>query len=74
MSMNPQSIPEIPPETVRVVRAAFPKGNIYTWLRDTLGTMFLALLKPPLGNTKVDQYQASGEYRGNHRILPNANH
>jgi transposase len=40
MSMTPQSIPEIPAETVRVVRAAFPKGNIYTWLRDTLGTIY----------------------------------
>jgi len=26
MSMKPQPIPEIPPETVRVVRAAFPKA------------------------------------------------
>ena len=40
MSMKPQSIPDIPPETVRVVRAAFPKGNIYIWLRDTLGTIY----------------------------------
>ena len=40
MSMKPQPIPEIPPETVRVVRAAFPKGNIYIHLRDTLGTIY----------------------------------
>jgi transposase len=40
MSMNPQPIPEIPPETVRVVRAAFPKGSLYIWLRDSLGTMY----------------------------------
>jgi hypothetical protein len=33
-------IPEIPAETVRVVRAVFPKGNIYTHLRDTLGTIY----------------------------------
>jgi|GEM_PF-6789829 len=35
MSMKPQPIPEIPAETVRVVRAVFPKGNIYIHLRDT---------------------------------------
>jgi transposase len=40
MSIHPQPIPEIPPETVRVVRAAFPKGNLYLWLRDNLGTVY----------------------------------
>lgn len=40
MSMKPQAIPEIPAETVRVVRAVFPKGNIYIHLRDTLGTIY----------------------------------
>ena len=40
MSMKPQPIPEIPTETVRVVHAAFPKGNLYIWLRDTLGTLY----------------------------------
>jgi transposase len=40
MSMHSQPIPEIPPETVRVVRAAFPKGNLYLWLRDHLGTVY----------------------------------
>ncbi len=40
MSMKPQPIPEIPPETIRVVRAAFPKGNLSIHLRDTLGTIY----------------------------------
>jgi transposase len=40
MSMKPQEIPEIPAETVRVVRAVFPKGNIYIHLRDTLGAIY----------------------------------
>lgn len=40
MSMKPQPIPEIPPETVRVVRAVFPKGNLYIHLRDTLGSIY----------------------------------
>ena len=38
--MKPQPILEIPSETVRVVHAAFPKGNIYIWLRDNLGTIY----------------------------------
>ena len=40
MSMKPQAIPDIPSETVRVVRAVFPKGNIYIHLRDTLGAIY----------------------------------
>jgi transposase len=40
MSMKPQAIPEIPLETVRIVRAVFPKGNIYVFLRDTLGSIY----------------------------------
>jgi transposase len=40
MSMKPQAIPEIPPETVRVVQAVFPKGNLYIHLRDSLGTIY----------------------------------
>ena len=40
MSMKPQPIPEIPEETARVVRAVFPKGNIYLHLRDSLGTIY----------------------------------
>lgn len=40
MSMHPQSIPDIPIETVEVARAAFPKGNIYLQIRDTLGSVY----------------------------------
>jgi transposase len=40
MSMKPQAIPEIPAETVRVVRAVFPKGTSYVHLRDTLGSIY----------------------------------
>jgi transposase len=38
MSMHPQAIGPIPEETVRVARAAFPRGNPYLTLRDQLGT------------------------------------
>ena len=30
----------IPEETARVARAAYPKGNMYMKMRDTLGTMY----------------------------------
>src|SRR5437764_15154104 len=40
MSLKPSSIQPIPEETVRVARAAFPKGNPYLTLRDEVGTIF----------------------------------
>jgi len=40
MSLKPQAICPVPPETVRVARAAYPKGNIYLQLRDTLGRIY----------------------------------
>ncbi len=40
MSLQPEAIPPIPEETVRVARAAFPKGNLYMRLRDELGTFY----------------------------------
>ena len=41
MSLHPQSIPPVPEETARVARAAFPKGNIYLQIRDTLGSIYV---------------------------------
>jgi Transposase domain (DUF772) len=40
MSMHPHAIGSIPEETVRVARAAFPRGNIYLTMRDQLGTLY----------------------------------
>ena len=40
MSLKPSVIAPIPAETVRVARAAFPKGNLYLSIRDELGTLF----------------------------------
>lgn len=40
MSMHPQAIGPIPKETVRVARAAFPRGNPYMIMRDQLGTLY----------------------------------
>jgi transposase len=40
MSLRPQPIAPVPEETIRVARAAFPKGNPYLTFRDALGTIF----------------------------------
>ena len=40
MSLKPQAIGPVPEETARIARAAYPKGNIYIQLRDTLGTIY----------------------------------
>ena len=40
MSLKPSPMQPIPKETVRVARAAFPKGNPYLTLRDELGPIF----------------------------------
>ena len=40
MSLKPQAIGPIPEETVRVARAAFPKGNVYIRMRDEFGSIY----------------------------------
>jgi transposase len=40
MSLRPQPIAPVPPDTVRVARAAFPKGTPYLTRRDALGPSF----------------------------------
>ena len=41
MSLHPQPIPPVPDQTVRVAHAAFPKGNIYLQIRDSLGSIYV---------------------------------
>ncbi|MEH1945908.1 MAG: hypothetical protein V7K77_02800 [Nostoc sp.] len=54
MCLHPEEIPPIPNETVRVAKAAFPKGNLYMRLRDELGVFyqddsdFLASIQPSI--------------------------
>src|ERR1700730_10060064 len=40
MSLKPEPIGHIPPETARVARAAFPKGSIFMKMRDELGVLY----------------------------------
>src|SRR5205085_3698517 len=40
MSLHPHVIEPVPEDTVRVARAAFPKGHPSLTFRDTLGTIF----------------------------------
>jgi transposase len=54
MSLNPCPIDLVPPETARVARAAFPKGNRYMTMRDELGVLYandlFADLYPQVGH------------------------
>ncbi len=40
MSMYPQELGPIPTETMRVARAAYPKGSLAMRLRDELGGLY----------------------------------
>jgi hypothetical protein len=40
MSLRPEPVGEIPAETVRVARAAFPKGTLITRLRDEFSALY----------------------------------
>ena len=40
MSLRPSLASAVPASTAMVARAAFPRGNPYMRLRDTLGTVF----------------------------------
>ncbi len=40
MSLHPQPLGKIPPDTIRVAQCAFPKGNIYLRMRDELGVFY----------------------------------
>ena len=40
MSLQPEPTQPVPEETARVARAAFPKGNRYLRLRDSLGPLY----------------------------------
>ena len=54
MSLNPCPIDPVPPETARVARAVFPKGNRYMTRRDELGIIYpndlFADLSPQVGH------------------------
>jgi transposase len=40
MSLKPEPLQPIPEETIRIARAAFPKGNVYMRMRDEFGTLY----------------------------------
>src|SRR5262245_3575434 len=53
MSLSPASTFDVPEHTAEIAHAAFPKGNRYMQMRDTLGTLYMnahfADLYPPVG-------------------------
>jgi hypothetical protein len=68
MSLKPEPIGPIPQETIRVAKAACPKGNTFIHMRDALGVLFEdsmfvklfpadgqpALARLPLGSGDLD--------------------
>ena len=40
MSLRAEPVGPVPEETMRVARAAFPKGNLYMQMRDVLGVVY----------------------------------
>ena len=61
MSLHPQPSTPVPPQTRQVAQAAFPRGNRYLQLRDTLGTLYddalFADLFPPRGQAVQAPWQ-----------------
>ena len=61
MSLHLQPSTPVPPQTRQVAQAAFPRGNRYLQLRDTLGTLYddalLADLFPPRGQAAHAPWQ-----------------
>ena len=58
MSLRPEPVGEIPAETARVARAAFPKGTVVTRLRDEFDALYededFRSLYPRSGPTRLD--------------------
>ena len=40
MSLSPSLAGAVPASRAMVAHVAFPRGNLYMWSRDTLGTVF----------------------------------
>ncbi len=40
MTLHPTPVSPVPDETVRIARAAVPKGNVYVQMRDVLGSIY----------------------------------
>ena len=59
--LKPEPIPEIPAETTRVARAAFPKSNTIIRLRDEIGTIWtnqnFSALFPKRGQPGIDPWR-----------------
>ncbi len=61
MSLQPHVVYLVPEETARVARAAFPKGNVFMRMRDTLGMIYndpmFAPLFPPRGQPAASPFR-----------------
>ena len=59
--LRPEPLGEIPAETIRIARAAFPKGNLYLRMRDELGVLYedadFAALFPTRGRPAISPWR-----------------
>jgi transposase len=59
--LKPNATTQVPADTIRVAKAAFPKGNVYLYVRDELGSIFqdedFADLYPELGRPALPAWQ-----------------
>src|SRR5215210_2294928 len=53
MSLHAEPAGLVPDETARVVRAAFPRGNVYMQMRDVFGTIYEDVIFRPLFAARV---------------------
>ena len=63
MCLHPEEIPPIPNETVRVAKAAFPKGNLYMRLRDELGVFSRMKISHHYMHNAVSQHKHLGVWQ-----------
>jgi transposase len=59
--LKPNATTQVPATTARVAKAAFPKGNVYLYIRDELGSIFrdedFADLYPEMGRPALPAWQ-----------------
>ena len=74
MSLHPQATYSVPEETQRVARAAFPRGNSYMQVADSVGSIYhdtqFAVLFPTRGQPADAPARLAAGRRSRSRAAP----
>jgi len=62
MALHPREIPSIPEEAMRGAGAAFPRGNVYTHMRDELAAIYNDQLFAPYFQPVGSQQRRPGAW------------